>query len=234
MNKVNMIVPTFAVVIGLSLVGVILYQQLEISRLHGRNEELAVSNLQKGEENADLRNSYNQLNSTYFQLLSSLETITSLLNSSDSELSSLKQDYLNLLESYHSLSDSYDNLSANWSSKVDSLKESIAQLSEELGLGYEGIFILNYTYIYTYDYPIHRYFGEFVLYNALESANVTVKVYSPQSYRTFTYSMPAYSKQTYVEHWDTGMEMGKDFSLIRIENVEREYINNLNQQTSES
>jgi len=109
---------------------------------------------------------------------------------------------------------------ANWSSEVDSLEESIAQLSVELG-GFEGVFILNYTYIYTYDYPIHRYFGEFVLCNAFESANVTVRVYSPQSNISFIFAMPAYSKQTYVEHWDTGTEMGKDFSLIRIDSIER-------------
>jgi len=205
-----MIVPIVAVVIALSLVGVIVYQQLEISRLYGRNEELTVSNMQRDQEITNLKDDFHRLNSTYFQLLDSLQTITGLLNSSDSKLSSLQQNYSILLESYNNLS-----------TKVETLKNSIAQLSQELG-GYEGIFVLNYTYIYTNEYPYHRYYAEIELYNALESAEVTVIVYGTGgTSKTFIYSMLGYSKRTFVETWDTGLEGGYDFSLITIDNVVR-------------
>ena len=127
MNRANVIVPVVSLVIGLSLVGVILWEQLEISRLQGRNEELLVSSLQKEQEISNLDNNYNQLNSSYFQTLSTLQQVTDLLNSSDSKLSTLQQNYSNLLESHNNLS-----------TVIGSLQNSIAWLSQELG-GYEGI-----------------------------------------------------------------------------------------------
>jgi hypothetical protein len=205
-----MIALIVAIVTTLSLIGVIVCQQFEISRLYGRNEELTVSNMQKDHEITNLKDDFHRLNSTYFQLLDNLQTIASLLNSSDSKLSLLQQNYSLLLDSY-----------SNLSTKVQTLKNSIAQLSQEFG-GYEGIFILNYTYIYTYEYPYHRYYAEIEWYNALESAEVTVKVYGTGgTSKTFTYSMSGYSKRTFVETWDTGLEGGYDFSLITIDDVVR-------------
>jgi len=69
MNRANVIILIVVVVIVLSLVGVILYQQLEILRLYGRNEGLTISNMQKDQEITNLRDSYDEqirnLNNTY-------------------------------------------------------------------------------------------------------------------------------------------------------------------------
>ena len=123
-----------------------------------------------------------------------------------------------MLDSYDNLSNYYVNLLANLSEKVDELETSIAWLSQEFG-GYDGIFILNHSYSFGTVGMITTYTVTMELYNALEEANVTVKVYGEGS-RAFTYQMPSYTKRKYVEFWSGGA-FYEDFSMIMIENVER-------------
>jgi hypothetical protein len=211
MNRLNLILYVGIVVVVLSLAGVITYQQLEISKLYGQNRELVVSNLQKDEENADLRNSYTLLNSTYFQTLNSLGQLTDMLEAKDGNLSRLQQDYTNLTISYNGLLTQYNGL-----------RDSIMELSLDFG-GKGGIFILNYTYSWEQiGVPVtNQYTAIMRLYNALEDATVTVKVYGlGGSSRSFTYFIPAYSEEFFVETWDTGL-WTEDFSLIMIYNVTR-------------
>jgi uncharacterized protein YukE len=228
-SRASIIVPIVVVVIALSLVGVILYQQQEISNLYGQNKELSNSNLTKDQDLTNMQNSYNdqisklnnnyeQLNSTYTQTLASLRQITTLLNSSDSKLTKSQADYLELLGSYNNLSDSYTSMSTNLTVKIDELRNSIAGLSQEFG-GLDGVFILNYTYT-KYAGLTWQHTFTLVLYNALETANVTVRVYG-QGSKDFTYSMPAYSKRTFAESWAGSSIGGEDYSLIIIESVQR-------------
>lgn len=210
MNRLNLILYVGMVVVVLSLAGVIAYQQLEISKLYGQNRELAVSNLQKDEENADLRNSYNQLNITYSQTLNSLGQLTDMLEVKDSELSQLQQDYSNLTISYNGLLTQYNGL-----------RDSIMELSLDFG-GREGVLVLNYSWVKSMRGLDRLHAVTMEIFNLLEPCEIDVKIYSETwgTSKTFTYSMPNGYKK-FVEAWNEGWT-DSEYPEIIIQNVRRD------------
>lgn len=206
MNRANVIISFVSLVVSLSLVGIIVWEQFEILRLQGRNEELLISNSYKDQEITDLGDSYKQLNSSYFQTLNSLQQLTVMLNASDSNLSELQQDYLNLTNSYNDLKNS-----------LTQLRSTIIDYSEDLG-GEDGVWIVNYTWVYSGGVVV-RHSITVELYNLLEPCMVTVKVWDYGSTsKVFMYNMPS-GRDTFVETWD-GSQYIEYYSQITL-NVTR-------------
>jgi hypothetical protein len=83
----------------------------------------------------------------------------------------------------------------------------------------DGIYILNYSITYGQVGLSQTYTADITLYNALSTANVTVKLYGSDS-KLFTYVMPTGSTLNRVETW-TGDIWARDFSKITVESVMR-------------
>jgi len=233
----------FVGVVVLSLVGVILFQQYQISGLYGQNRELAVSNAQKDDDMTELMNRHNQLNASYQQILSSLEQAIETLNAKDANFSSLQREYLALIESlqqdYVNLTEAYNALiqahqeyvtihhyvDAEYNDllqKYQDLKGIAIELCNKYGAT-DGIFILDYHFSMGTVGMTATFLANMTLYNALLTANVTVKVYGAGgTTKTFTYTIPSGATVNKVEGWSGGI-WAEDYSNIMIENVERDW-----------
>lgn len=120
MNKLNIFILFSAVVLTLSATAVVVYQQLEISRLYNQNQALSASKSMKDQEISSLRTtnyeqlrklnesynerianmslSCNQLNASYYEALRALQQATNSLNSSGPELQFDKNVYFTDVE----------------------------------------------------------------------------------------------------------------------------------------
>jgi len=217
------IVSTLIVVLGI-LAFIVVWQNLQMYILEDKNNEVSLTLTQREQEIDNLESQYQSLLET-FQLVTdslnlSLQNVTGLLGSLQLEMFQLQDDYLFLLEEHDNLSDYYIGLESNLSSKIDDLRTSIAWLSQGLG-GYDGVFILNHTYSWGTVGMITTYTVTMELYNALEDANVTVRLYGdPGGSRVFIYQIPGFTKRALVEVWQGGV-FYEDFSQIAVDNVER-------------
>jgi hypothetical protein len=210
------------IVIVLSLVGIIVFQQYQISGLFGQNRELALSNQQKDNNCDELTNQYNQLqrdsqnaysqlNASYRQLLSNLGQVIETLERKDANFTSLSESYDVQLLNYDSLLQKYNDL-----------KNVAVQLCDNYGAT-DGIFILDYKYSWGSVGMTATYLANMTLYNALLTANVTVKVYGLKgTTKTFTYTIPSGTILNKVEGWSGGVFV-EDYDYIMIESVERNW-----------
>jgi len=210
------------IIVVLSLVGIIIFQQYQISGLNGQNRELAVSNVQKDSDYTELMNKYNQLqtdsqnlynqlNTSYLQVLSDLNEITKTLDRKDANYTALSESYNGLLQNQTSLLQKYNDL-----------KNVAVQLCNKYGAT-DGIFILNYHFSMGTVGLTTTFLANMTLYNALLTANVTVKVYGGGgTTRTFTYTIPTGVTVNKVEGWSGGI-FAEDYSNIMIDKVERNW-----------
>jgi hypothetical protein len=226
-------IEVFGIMVVVSLVGVVVFQQYQISGLYGQNRELAVSNTQKDSDNNELmnqydqlqrdsQNAYNQLNASYQQVLSNLEKTVEALSEKDVNFSFLQEEYLTLIQSLQhdnlNLTVSYNDLSQ----KYQDLKDVAIQLCSEYGAT-DGVFILDYKYSWGTVGMTSTYLANMTLYNALLTANVTVKVYGLKgTSRTFTYTIPSGTTVNKVEGWSGGV-FAEDYDYITIDTVERNW-----------
>lgn len=145
MNKTSALVLTVVIVVALSMATVIVFQQQEISRLYGRNEELATSNSQNEQKLGERNDAYSSLNASYFQTLDSLQQLSELLNTSETRLTELNQSYSSLSTSWNTLSANFDSLNANF----NTLNASLTPLNASLSSLSTDFAALNASYLQT-------------------------------------------------------------------------------------
>ena len=129
MARISILASVIVVLTVLSLSVAFVFQQQEVSRLQGKNEELNATNVQNEHELENLNYAYSMLNASYLQTLGALQEVTALLNASETKASDLSQSLSSLTASYNALETTFSNFNASYFQTLDALRQTTSLLN---------------------------------------------------------------------------------------------------------